>query len=93
MAGYIKLYHRDTTLEKAEAMVRALARWDQVAVHPNLEAWVVRTAVNVYRSWWRRWKHHCSATACYPAPGISIAAFARPLMTLRVRCMDDLIGE
>jgi RNA polymerase sigma factor (sigma-70 family) len=40
----------------AEAMVRALARWDQVAVHPNPEAWVVRTAVNVYRSWWRRWK-------------------------------------
>jgi RNA polymerase sigma-70 factor (ECF subfamily) len=40
----------------AEAMVRALARWDRLSSHPNPEAWVVRTAVNVHRSWWRRWR-------------------------------------
>lgn len=38
----------------AEAFARAYERWDKVRVHPNRHAWVVHTARNVYRSWWRR---------------------------------------
>lgn len=36
-----------------EALVRAYSRWSKVSVHPNPEAWVVRTAINVHYSWWR----------------------------------------
>ena len=38
----------------AEAFTRAYARWVRVAEHPSPTAWVIRTALNVYRSWWRR---------------------------------------
>jgi len=38
----------------AEAFTRAYARWDRVAEHPSPTAWVIRTALNAYRSWWRR---------------------------------------
>ena len=38
----------------AEAFTRAYARWARVAEHPSPTAWVIRTALNVYRSWWRR---------------------------------------
>jgi RNA polymerase sigma factor (sigma-70 family) len=35
----------------AGAFTRAVAR---LAEHPSPTAWVIRTALNVYRSWWRR---------------------------------------
>jgi RNA polymerase sigma factor (sigma-70 family) len=38
----------------AEAFTRACARWGVVREHPNPTAWVVRTALNAQRSWWRR---------------------------------------
>src|SRR5688572_490463 len=38
----------------AEAFTRACARWDTVREHPNPTAWVLRTALNAHRSWWRR---------------------------------------
>ncbi|MFC7247539.1 sigma factor-like helix-turn-helix DNA-binding protein [Catellatospora aurea] len=38
----------------AEAFTRAYARWDVVRAHPNPTAWVLRTALNEQRSWWRR---------------------------------------
>ena len=38
----------------AEAYTRACARWDTVGVHPDPFAWVMRTAFNWQRSWWRR---------------------------------------
>ncbi|BCJ71454.1 hypothetical protein CS0771_09980 [Catellatospora sp. IY07-71] len=38
----------------AEAYARACARWATVRVHPNPTAWVLRTALNVRRSVWRR---------------------------------------
>jgi RNA polymerase sigma factor (sigma-70 family) len=38
----------------AEAFTRALMSWRTVRVHPAPEAWVVRTALNVRVSWWRR---------------------------------------
>jgi len=38
----------------AEAFARACAGWDRVRQHPEPTAWVIRVALNVYRSWWRR---------------------------------------
>jgi RNA polymerase sigma-70 factor (ECF subfamily) len=38
----------------AEAFARACARWTVVGAHPNPTAWVLRTALNAHRSWWRR---------------------------------------
>ena len=38
----------------AEAFTRAWASWRKVSRHPAPRAWVVRTALNTHRSWWRR---------------------------------------
>lgn len=38
----------------AEAFARAWARWPAVARHPAPAAWVMRTALNLNVSWWRR---------------------------------------
>jgi RNA polymerase sigma factor (sigma-70 family) len=38
----------------AEAFARAWASWPKVSRHPAPQAWVVRTALNVRVSWWRR---------------------------------------
>lgn len=38
----------------AEAFARACVRWHRVREHPNPIAWVIRVALNVQRSWWRR---------------------------------------
>ncbi|WP_433220002.1 SigE family RNA polymerase sigma factor [Dactylosporangium sp. CS-047395] len=38
----------------AEAFARAWASWTKVSRHPVPAAWVVRTALNLRVSWWRR---------------------------------------
>ncbi|MGK5737687.1 sigma-70 family RNA polymerase sigma factor [Micromonospora sp. URMC 103] len=38
----------------AEAFARAWASWRKVSRHPAPAAWVVRTALNLRVSWWRR---------------------------------------
>ncbi len=38
----------------AEAYTRAYARWPVVQAHPTPKAWVLRTAFNWQRTWWRR---------------------------------------
>jgi RNA polymerase sigma-70 factor (sigma-E family) len=38
----------------AEAFTRAWMSWPRVREHPSPRAWVVRTALNVHVSWWRR---------------------------------------
>lgn len=45
----------------AEAFARALARWERLAQHPNPTAWVVRTALNSFRSGWRIWRLETNA--------------------------------
>ncbi|HTJ36250.1 MAG TPA: SigE family RNA polymerase sigma factor [Dactylosporangium sp.] len=40
----------------AEAFTRAWTAWSKVRRHPAPRAWVVRTALNVRVSWWRRRK-------------------------------------
>jgi RNA polymerase sigma factor (sigma-70 family) len=37
-----------------EAFARALARWDRVSQHPCPKGWVIRTAINQHRTWWKR---------------------------------------
>jgi RNA polymerase sigma factor (sigma-70 family) len=38
----------------AEGFARAWAAWPKVSKHPAPRAWVLRTAVNLRVSWWRR---------------------------------------
>jgi RNA polymerase sigma-70 factor (sigma-E family) len=38
----------------SEAYARAWASWHKVGRHPAPRAWIVRTALNVHVSWWRR---------------------------------------
>ena len=38
----------------AEAFTRAWMSWPKVRLHPAPYGWVVRTALNTRRSWWRR---------------------------------------
>jgi len=40
--------------QTAEAFARAWASWEKVSRHPAPRAWIVRTALNVGASWWRR---------------------------------------
>ena len=41
----------------AEAFARAWASWRAVSRHPAPRAWVVRTALNLRTSYWRRHRH------------------------------------
>lgn len=45
----------------AEAFARAYARWSRLSDHPKPQAWVMRTALNVYRSWWRTFRREAAA--------------------------------
>jgi RNA polymerase sigma-70 factor (ECF subfamily) len=47
----------------AEAYARAWSRWRQLTDHPNPTAWVVLTALNVRRSWWRRLRRELLGTS------------------------------
>lgn len=38
----------------SEGYARAWASWSKVSRHPAPRAWIVRTALNVHVSWWRR---------------------------------------
>lgn len=56
-----------------EAFVRALARWDDVAIHPAPTAWVIRTALNLHKDRWRRTRLARRAAvnaATYPEPSL-----------------------
>jgi RNA polymerase sigma factor (sigma-70 family) len=46
----------------AEAFARAWSRWARVGRHPNPTAWVILTALNVRRSWWRRLRRELLGT-------------------------------
>jgi RNA polymerase sigma-70 factor (ECF subfamily) len=55
MTVLVSVGDRDTAQELvAEAFARAWASWWKVSRHPAPEAWVVRTALNVSISRWRR---------------------------------------
>jgi RNA polymerase sigma factor (sigma-70 family) len=50
----VTLHHADTEEVLSEAFTRAFANFDSLATHPAKEAWVVTTAINVYRDRNRR---------------------------------------
>jgi RNA polymerase sigma factor (sigma-70 family) len=41
----------------AEGFARAWSAWPKVSKHPAPRAWVLRTALNLRVSWWRRRRH------------------------------------
>jgi RNA polymerase sigma-70 factor (sigma-E family) len=53
----------------AEAFTRAWMSWRTVRDHPSPRAWVVRTALNVNVSWWRRRRHEVLADGASWPPG------------------------
>ncbi|RKE11496.1 RNA polymerase sigma factor [Catellatospora citrea] len=74
----------------AEAFARAYQHWASVRDHPHPTAWVIRTALNVSRSWWRRRRKEF-LTAEGPEPGVTPTvdalddALAAAVMTLSRR--------
>jgi RNA polymerase sigma-70 factor (sigma-E family) len=71
----------------AEAFTRAWASWRKVRIHPAPRAWVVRTALNMHVSWWRRRRrevaldsdHGAAAASPYPGLDSSLVAALRRL--------------
>lgn len=67
----------------AEAFTRAWMSWHKVRRHPAPRAWIVRTALNLQVSWWRRRRReveltdgHDAAGAPPPAGGLDPALLA-----------------
>jgi DNA-directed RNA polymerase specialized sigma24 family protein len=66
----------------AEAFARAWASWPKVSRHPAPRAWVVRTALNVGASLWRRHARelplvdHDAAALGGPGSGLDVALLA-----------------
>jgi RNA polymerase sigma-70 factor (sigma-E family) len=56
----------------AEAFARAWASWRTVRRHPNPQAWVMRTALNLRVSWWRRRRHEVSFDGHDRTPGANL---------------------
>lgn len=54
----------------AESFARALLRWERVSRHPAPAAWVVRTALNLRVSWWRKRRREVPLTARDDGPPV-----------------------
>jgi RNA polymerase sigma-70 factor (sigma-E family) len=52
----------------AEAFTRAWMSWQKVRRHPAPRAWIVRTALNVRVSWWRRRRREVELSGAYEVP-------------------------
>jgi len=52
----------------AEALSRALTRWDRVSRADDVDAYVRRMVVNAHTSWWRRFRRRESPMEVVPAP-------------------------
>lgn len=71
----------------AEAFTKAWASWRKVRGHPAPLAWVVRTALNLHVSWWRRRRREvalggqdkAAAASQYPGLDNSLVAVLRRL--------------
>jgi RNA polymerase sigma-70 factor (sigma-E family) len=71
----------------AEAFTRAWTSWRKVRGHPAPRAWVVRTALNMHVSWWRRRRREvalgsqdeAAAASQYPGLDSSLVAALRRL--------------
>jgi RNA polymerase sigma factor (sigma-70 family) len=59
----------------AEAFTKAYGNWARVSRHPAPNAWVIRSALNSFRSGWRVWRRELPdipdvAVAALPDPGL-----------------------
>jgi RNA polymerase sigma-70 factor (sigma-E family) len=52
----------------SEAFTRAWMSWQKVRRHPAPRAWIVRTALNVRVSWWRRRRREVELSEAYEVP-------------------------
>ena len=68
----------------AEAFARAWGSWATVSRHPSPAAWVVRTALNVRVSWWRRRRREL------PLAGHDTAAAGTPEHAIEPDLMEAL---
>jgi len=74
----------------AEAFARAWASWREVSRHPAPRAWVVRTALNLSVSSWRRHRRELplndhDAPACGPASSLAETELTAVLQRLPAR--------
>jgi RNA polymerase sigma-70 factor (ECF subfamily) len=74
----------------AEAFARAWASWRRVSRHPAPRAWVVRTALNLSVSSWRRYRRELplmghDAPACGAASGLADTELTAVLQRLPAR--------
>lgn len=51
-----------------EAFLRAYHRWDEMQHHDRPHAWVIRVALNIATSWWRRHRREQTDPPDRPAP-------------------------
>jgi RNA polymerase sigma factor (sigma-70 family) len=61
----------------SEAFARAWASWPKVGEHPAPQAWVVRTALNVGVSRWRRRRRELPVADAATVPGLSMVTSVR----------------
>jgi RNA polymerase sigma-70 factor (ECF subfamily) len=71
----------------SEAYARALARWSTLREHPQPLAWVLRTAVNVQRSWWRRLRREALGTVPESGAEPSLPVGADPALRDAIRAL------
>jgi RNA polymerase sigma-70 factor (ECF subfamily) len=74
----------------SEAFGRAWASWRSVSRHPAPQAWVIRTALNVRVSWWRRRRREvpldsAEARAELPATGDDYGELFAAVLCLPLR--------
>jgi RNA polymerase sigma-70 factor (sigma-E family) len=73
----------------AEAFTRAWMSWRTVRDHPSPRAWVVRTALNVHVSWWRRRRREVLADGASvpPAPAADLSAGIDEVLVRAIRSL------
>jgi RNA polymerase sigma factor (sigma-70 family) len=73
----------------SEAFARAWASWRRVSSHPVPSAWVIRTALNLSVSAWRRRRREVLLDVGEDAPGLP--CFAAPAADAGARGLDSAI--
>lgn len=74
----------------AEAFARAWASWPKISGHPAPHAWVLRTALNMRVSWWRRrWREVEFQPGEAPA-GTTDASMTGPVATEALAAVQRL---
>ena len=73
----------------AEAFTRAWMSWRTVRDHPSPRAWVVRTALNVHVSWWRRRRREVLADggSVPPSPAADLPAGIDEVLVRAIRSL------